>query len=379
MEITVIGWYGTETIGDRAILAGIFRVMSEVFPSFSVRVGSLYPFYTERTLHEDMDFFQAVSLNKVSSLTIFDSQSPSQLRNNIRGTDLLIVGGGPLMDLSEMNMLEYAFLFAKKKHVRTMLFGCGWGPLKEKYIIEKAIRLVDLSDCVVFRDDVSLSQCVNYCQDFSHKVQASIDPAFFACHYFNCNVKEEREEKHISINFRDVSLEGDHYAKNGVSEEMLCDIVRIIATHTGLPVNLVPMHTFFVGGDDRVILNRIEEKVALENVKALQSPLSLYDTMLQYYHAKLCVGMRFHAVVLQTMLNGNNYVVDYTNPSTGKIVGMMRQMKIMDFYKRRYFSLHTSNEMFLVDMEGNDRFEYNQNEIEDYYNIYVDCLKKMWS
>lgn len=374
----MIGWYGTETIGDRAILAGIFRVMSEVFPSFNVRLGSLYPFFTERTWREDVDFYHEISLNKLSTITIFDSQNPSQLRDSIKRSDLLIVGGGPLMDLNEMNMLEYAFIFAKKKHVKTMLFGCGWGPLKNKNSIEIAARLVELSDCVVLRDGVSMNQCLSCCSDYSYKVHSSIDPAFFACHYFNCNVKEERAEDHVAINFRDVSLEGDHYAKNGVSEELLSDIVRYIATRTELPVHLVPMHSFFVGGDDRVILNRIEKKVALANVKVLQYPLSLYDTMKQYYHAKLCVGMRFHAVVLQSMLNGNNYVVDYTDPITGKIVGMMKQLKIMDFYEKRYFSLHKKNDMFVVDMMGDERFEYDQMVIEDHYNIYVDGLKRLW-
>ena len=102
MEITIIGWYGTETIGDRAILAGIIRVMSEVFPSYSIRLGSLYPFYTERTLHEDQGFYNEVSLNKLLSIAIFDSKDPVQLRNNIKHSDLLVVGGGPLMDLKEI-------------------------------------------------------------------------------------------------------------------------------------------------------------------------------------------------------------------------------------------------------------------------------------
>lgn len=28
MKITIIGWYGTETIGDRAILAGLFSFLT---------------------------------------------------------------------------------------------------------------------------------------------------------------------------------------------------------------------------------------------------------------------------------------------------------------------------------------------------------------
>lgn len=57
MEITIIGWYGTETIGDRAILAGIISLLSKSISNLSIRLGSLYPFYSERTLYEDSDFF----------------------------------------------------------------------------------------------------------------------------------------------------------------------------------------------------------------------------------------------------------------------------------------------------------------------------------
>jgi polysaccharide pyruvyl transferase WcaK-like protein len=55
MNITIIGWYGTETVGDRGILAGILDIIniSEVDNIF---LGSLYPFFTERTLSEDYYF-----------------------------------------------------------------------------------------------------------------------------------------------------------------------------------------------------------------------------------------------------------------------------------------------------------------------------------
>jgi polysaccharide pyruvyl transferase WcaK-like protein len=56
VKITVIGWYGTETIGDRAILAGLLSLFDEVFGDFELKLGSIYPFFSERTLYEDMDF-----------------------------------------------------------------------------------------------------------------------------------------------------------------------------------------------------------------------------------------------------------------------------------------------------------------------------------
>jgi polysaccharide pyruvyl transferase WcaK-like protein len=377
MEITIIGWYGTETIGDRAILAGIFNVLSEVFSSYSVRLGSLYPFYSERTVFEDYDFFKAVSLEKLQSIVIFDSRNPRELRKNIRASDLVMVGGGPLMDLMEMNMLEYAFFYARKKHIRTALFGCGWGPLKNKNVLEKALRLAMLSDVVVFRDQDSKNQCINHCPQLSSKVIPSIDPAFFACDFFMKQVKVERKECHIAVNFRDVSLEGDHYTNQTVPVNTLSNLVSAIAYQTDLPIHLVPMHNFAIGGDDRDFLTRIEKKVGMPNVQTMQVPLGLFETMEQFFHAKMCVGMRFHSVVLQTMLNGNNYIIDYTDPSTGKIIGMMRQLGIVDVYKNRYYSLYSGLEKMVVEINGNYRYNYKERQINDFFDIYVKSIHNL--
>ena len=44
MKITIIGWYGTETIGDRAILAGLISIFNQAYDEFEVKLGSLNPF-----------------------------------------------------------------------------------------------------------------------------------------------------------------------------------------------------------------------------------------------------------------------------------------------------------------------------------------------
>jgi polysaccharide pyruvyl transferase WcaK-like protein len=375
MEVTIIGWYGTETIGDRAILAGLIHAMSEVFPNFRVRIGSLYPFFTERTLSEDMDFYKHISLNRLQSVSVFDSRNPYELKKNIRQTHVLMVGGGPLMDLAEMSMLEYAFVQAKKNHVKTLLMGCGWGPLKDENTIQRAIRLVEMSDYTIFRDQISLEQYQRYGQ--AKNVSASIDPAFFACHYYVGHVEQPRRESHIAINFRDVALEGTHYAEKRISDTLFSDMVKEVASQTNLPIYLVPMHYFSIGGDDRMILQKIQHDVNLPQVQTIHSPLSLFETMEMYYHAKVCIGMRFHAIVLQTMLNGNNYIVDYTDVNTGKISGMMKQMQLTEYYRQRYFSLYDNKKQHLtIDLNHPESFQYDARVIEQNKEIYLQVLRQ---
>ena len=53
MRICAVGWYGTETIGDRAIFAGVLHIFNFFEGNIDVRLGSLYPFYSHRMLMED--------------------------------------------------------------------------------------------------------------------------------------------------------------------------------------------------------------------------------------------------------------------------------------------------------------------------------------
>ena len=375
MEITIIGWYGTETIGDRAILAGIFKIISECSSSYKIRLGSLYPFYTERTVYEDIAFYKEISSNKMSEFVVFDSRDPQALRHNIKKSDLLMVGGGPLMDLTEMNMLEYSFSVAKKNSIKSLLFGCGWGPLKKQKTIEIATRLVELADMVVFRDSDSKKQCLNFCSRFANKIESSLDPAFFTCDFFVKNKKEPRRESHIAINFRDVSVEKDQYYEGMSLDDIFFKLVKNISGKTNLPIHLVPMHNFFIGGDDRCFLNKIEKGLNIKKVMTIHKPMNLYQTMDIYYHAKLCVGMRFHSIVLQTILNGNNYIVDYTNPNNGKIIGMIHQLDLFKFYSGRYFSIHTENDIFDIDINNKNRFIYDESMLAGYFNKYVAILQ----
>ena len=372
MKIAVIGWYGTETIGDRAILAGLLSVFSEAFGEFELLLGSLNPVFTERTVYEDMDFYRKCAKNQNISITVFNSQKDSELRKAIRICKLLAIGGGPLMDLIEMRMLEYAFVYAKRKKKPTALLGCGWGPLKERDTIDIAKRLVSLADLSIFRDNTSKRQC-NDLNGF--EIQALIDPAFFACDRFLQIVDERSNRSFVAVNLRDVKAEANHYAQGNYTT-LFADMLKTIAGQLDLPIKLIPMHNFNIGGDDRVFLDQVVHGCGCGNVSTVWETLSLYDTMLLYYHAKYCFGMRFHSVVLQSYLNGYNYIIDYTDPQTGKIIGMLRQLDILEKYEDRYFSLFDS-QLSTIDFKLSETraCTISKDVITKYKKEYVRLLK----
>lgn len=374
MNICIIGWYGTETIGDRAILAGLLSVFADILDNFSITIGSLFTNFTERTILEDESFYREISENKISTISIFDSLNQKALKKNIKRSDLLIIGGGPLMDIIQMHMLVYAFQYAKKKKIKTAVLGSGWGPLNNQEFRSAALSILQKSDLTVFRDSTSLDECNKHITniDIKHPLLSSIDPAFFCAYYFK-KKHPPKDGKYIAVNFRDVSLDqyGGHEEEN---EKLFIDILENLS-NLSLPIHLIPMHSFHIGGDDRSLLNRLYFKAKNNDIIVHNNPPTLVEVMDLYMNADICVGMRFHSIVLQTILNGKNFILDYTDPQTGKIISMMREIGMDKIYRNRYFSL--------INKDGNmswnipNAFHFDDKFIENKKKVFTENITKL--
>lgn len=373
MKICIIGWYGTETIGDRAILAGLLCLFGEAYDQLNISIGSLYTNLTERTILEDYTFYKEISNNKISDISIFDSLDPKSLKEQIKNSDLLIIGGGPLMDIEPMYMLEYAFQYAKRKGVKTAVLGCGWGPLNNPKYLTVATSIIKESDLTIFRDSASLNQFKLYNPQLNNRhILSSIDPAFFCAFYYK-NKHSKREGEYIAVNFRDISL--DQYDGSEEENEKTFKLILKNLSEYSLPIHLIPMHTFYVGGDDRHLLNRLFFETKDANIIVHNNPLSLVEVMDLYMNAKICVGMRFHSIVLQTILNGKNIILDYTNPKTGKIISMMKELQMEEVYKNCYYSLQNNDGN--ISWNSHNDFQVDKKYMENTKKIYIDSIKEL--
>ncbi len=367
MKVCIIGWYGTETIGDRGILAGIISLLHKTIGSgFSINLGSLYPYYSERTVNEDSSYYKKVAGIDIP-VSLFDSRVVSQLDEAIEKCDMLLVGGGPLMHINAMFMLEYAFRQAKKKRKKTMLFGCGVGPLHKKRHQKATVALVENSDSVVLRDTAS----VNYLQELYNKfgkkwdhskVPSSLDPSVQCLLDFQSFQERPVQGNYIAVNFRSYPAE---YAQNkSAVNELLFGFLRSLSEKfSDKVIRLIPMHYFHVGNDDRDFLNTLALRLNLKNVQVQNANLTLEQTMEVFQNAFLNVGMRFHSVVFQTVLNGKNIVLDYTEPQKGKISGFLHDVGGEEFYKNRYINLQSisgAGEINFPDIDTNERFPFSK-------------------
>lgn len=378
VKVTVIGWYGTETIGDRAILAGLISLFSSVYHDFHIQLGTIYPFFTERTLLDDYDFMQRCASSNLK-ITLFDSQKNKELDRAIQNCDVLVMGGGPLMGMYSLYMVEYAFEKARKLHKRVMILGCGVGPMRRKIYECSLINIVRNADLVVFRDEMSVSE-YNRLSNKGNETLASVDPALFAAMVFkkeDTMLNDDYAKDKIVACLREFPVEYKIHAKIDETKinARLIDFIKEYAETQNKEVLLLPMHTFAVGTDDRVFLNKLRWSVGVDKVFVENTPLTLEQSMHYFSTAFFCVGMRFHSVVLQTVLNGKNIILDYTDPNTGKIGNFIKQINAFDKYKDKYVSLQLDERMALPIPA--ERFSVNNMLIAEYRERYVTAMKKI--
>lgn len=381
MIITIIGWYGTETIGDRAILAGLISFFSKSYETFEIKLGSLYPFFSERTLNEDYSFYKKITTKDIK-IDIFNSKDSYALTSAIKESDLVVMGGGPLMDLDELFMVEYAFKKAKKLGKKTALLGCGVGPLFNKKYRKSVLNISQSSDITILRDKKSIDNLEEIYKEYnvfldSAKIQSSYDPAVEAVLEYNKHHKEEKEE-YIAINLREFPLEYNK-EKNGssINDELREFIKQLALKYKEKEIRFIPMHYFHIGNDDRVFLNAIAQELKLENIKVQNPNLTLEETITVYQNASFCVGMRFHSVVLQTIVSGRNYVLDYTEPKKGKIFGFLADVDKNNFYTSRYLSLQ--EDAISTDMIENidGQFSIEEKDVQNHLSVYVSKLQEI--
>jgi polysaccharide pyruvyl transferase WcaK-like protein len=377
-RICITGWYGTETIGDRAILDGIFQIFQNLYSSFEARVGSLCPLLTQRTLLLDGAIFSRNAPGM--KISLFDLRRKQELIKQIKECDCCIMGGGPVMDIDELAIIAFAFKTAKKHGKKTAVLGCGLGPLKNPQHRRLARTLFHYSDIIIFRDTKALqTTAALYGDCFNGKMYAAPDPAVLSAgKYLEYHGRLEQNDTTLVINFREFPQE---YSKNyHVTKEDLRALLET-ASKKYERILLVPMHTFFIGWDDRKFLAEIMFMANKENISVQHKPLCIYDIFSLFQNAAACIGMRYHSIVFQSLLNGNNYILDYTNKENGKIKSFLDDIDKEMFYKDRYINLIGSDAKFdskkiLDTLDKKRRFNYQKALFSDAMAEYKKILNK---
>jgi len=386
-KICIIGWYGTETIGDRAILAGLISFFGKVFGEFEINLGSLYPSYSERMIFEDKELYEYM-VGYDLKINLFDSKNKKKLKNFIKESDFIFMGGGPIMHIDPLYMVNYGFGYAKKLKKKTGLLGCGIGPLYYSKYKKLALEIIKNSDIVVLRDRISKENILKISKELQifiekDKIKTAIDPAVECALKYIQKVGKKDKQDYIVVNLREFPSE---YSRDNIRDKinyvLEVFIKDLSKKFKDFQIVLVPMHYYFIGNDDREFLDEIKfRNPELVNIKVQNEILTLEETMELFMNAYFNVGMRFHSVVLQTILSGKNYILDYTEPGRGKISGFVNEIDKSNFYRDRYINLQ-NNFGKAIDINKfiigeKDKFNLNLEHAKNSLETYISELNKL--
>jgi polysaccharide pyruvyl transferase WcaK-like protein/MoaA/NifB/PqqE/SkfB family radical SAM enzyme len=311
--LVLTGWYGTETIGDQAILGGIISTSRSVHDG-PIVVSSLEPFITERTL-------RVLGLNEsVSTVTYGEAQSLI-IGGRARA---VAMAGGPLMGtIPQTRLLARTHRDAHRRGIPTGLLGIGLGPLGGSLATHLIAQVLKRSDVVITRDDESAELAAHLGMG---SVIAAADPALIWLGESAtpaAPVEDDRPALALAIRRWPIHEYGaGEFTPDTRTrfEEALRDELETLETS----FRFVPiaMGTVHVGGDDRRVLRELLGPGAspLTSLREFPTPNSVRLALLG---CRYSLAMRYHAALFSVALGLPTVAIDYTGG--GKLKALQTQ------------------------------------------------------
>lgn len=319
----ITGWYGTETAGDKAILLEIIHVLRGRAPGIRISITSIVP-----------------GLSRLTNLECGIDAKILDLRNldyrRLQTVDLVVFGGGPMMDSSQLMYIETLFAWARSRRVSTLAFGCGVGPLKTKTGAQRVKSILANTDRAFFRDrrSAELAQELGFAGDARH----ACDPAMRYVNRWLANRQpigfdEGGGDRLVTL----LRAQTTEYSANAgdQTDRMLTEVsdflLKYLSDNAENSVEMLPMHTFWFGNDDRdymrMIANRVEGGDKFE--QCLES-LSL-DKLLQHLSkASLGLPMRYHGHVFMLAMSIPIISINYTGAG-GKVFNLIERFDLLNY------------------------------------------------
>tara|TARA_R110000823_G_scaffold282241_2_gene400464 strand:- start:7563 stop:9935 length:2373 start_codon:yes stop_codon:yes gene_type:complete len=312
-RVLICGWYGTETLGDKAIVAGVITAMcAHLGPETKFTIASLNPYVTEMTRNQmhELEEVDVASLDHAASI------SPTM--------DYVVFGGGPMMAIDPLAPMQVLFERARAAGVTTIAAGVGVGPLGRKWLNQSIGRILDLCDVRIYRDEKSRRNALELGVSAEQDPVAE-DPAYTWLRDVPPRDGPAKSGKVLLLGLRDFPYRD--YASD-LSEQqslklkqnyetVMVDVVReLMSKHPDLTVRPLPMCTNHFGSDDRWFYRRLFRELAATGVNLDYSLLGPEQPPLYYVsafqEADAVLAMRFHSLVFGTALGANCVAIDYT-------------------------------------------------------------------
>ncbi|MCK9352704.1 MAG: polysaccharide pyruvyl transferase family protein [Gallionella sp.] len=329
-RVLICGWYGTETLGDKAILGGVIYALKQGLGEVEITLVSLFPYVSEQTCLQ---------------MTELDGAHVVEPREGIRlasGMDLVVFGGGPLMaSIDQMAEMEVIFSAASRFGVPTLVAGCGVGPLGNKWHNESIRNVLLNATSRIYRDLKSRELAAGLGVDVTNDVVAE-DPAFtwLKNQRAQLTAKPPTTRKVILLGLRDfphlqyaghLGKKQSLAAKQRFEREVIVALEQLVDQHEDLIIRPLPMCTNHFGDDDRWFYRRLlRNNVHLKNnldLSLLGRELSPLEYCEAFRGANVALTMRFHSLVFALGLELPAIAIDYTL-GKGKVMSLAARFAV---------------------------------------------------
>lgn len=314
-KVLICGWYGTETLGDKAILGGVIYAINQALGAVEITLVSLFPYVSEMTRQQ---------MPELKGANIVDPAEGIRLAGTM---DLVVFGGGPLMaSIDQMAEMEIIFSAAHKNGVPTLISGCGVGPLGNKWHNESIKNILSMASLRIFRDSKSKELASSLGVDVEDDIVAE-DPAFtwLKNQPTQLSVKRSEDRKVLLLGLRDFPYvqyaadwgnEQSMAIKVRYEQELIAAFEHLIAQHPDLLIRPLPMCTNHFGDDDRWFYRRLfqgnQKLLSRLDLSLLGAELAPLNYCEAFQGAHVALTMRFHSLVFALGLEVPAVAIDYT-------------------------------------------------------------------
>jgi polysaccharide pyruvyl transferase WcaK-like protein len=313
-KILFVGWYGTETAGDIAILEGIMIEYLKVNRNLQFGVLSFNPFYTRNNISEF-----APALAEVIRVMPYHGYEAHEA---ILASDAIVMAGGPLMDIAETKIIADLFLFGSQMNKHLIIEGCGVGPLHKKEYEKNVVRTLRLATRIAVRD----SQSKRMIQSYAIRKEITVRPDPSTTYVGTTGmIHAGTQSKLIRCFLRELTHEyPQEITASEAAANMAVFMKNLLDWFPECTIELVAMHYFPVGQDDRIYAKALQERVNDSRMVIDIKPRTPQDILAAMVEARFCVCMRLHSVIFASSIKAPYVAIDYT--SGGKVAAYLEDI-----------------------------------------------------
>jgi polysaccharide pyruvyl transferase WcaK-like protein len=324
-NVLITGWYGTETAGDKAILGELLHTIKSYNPEIKVTITTIDEKISRQTNKE-------LSAGAIEVIDIKHACNPVILNK----MDAVIIGGGPLMEVEQIEDLWRIFQQANEHKIARIIFGCGIGPIYTKRVEKFVSGICQLATSGFFRDKPSFQYALKL--GANSDIKCACDPALSFVVRWRKQMKVG--EKHGGIRIAglvreqtkeyltDVNLEekNDLFARQ--LSETFQDITKVFPN---VIVELLPMHMYWKGNDDRIFNRKIlNYSRQTPSVFMEREYLDIYSLLNILHQNDIAIAMRYHGHLFSMALGIPFLSVNYSGKQ-GKVSNLIREIGYQRF------------------------------------------------